>query len=255
MVWEPAQYIYGNYFQNELSNAFLRDFKIKPFGHILDVGCGDGQYSSLLADKLKRGHILGIDNSEKMIKHANQHWARNNLSFETHNIRRFRSAIPFDFVLSFWCLHWTNIDLSFPNIFNLLNNKGRLYAVFSSFSENSILQVLQELAKKNCYSALTDRYLNDNRKHTTYFYRVVNILNQLPFKQVKLELKTTLVHFPNLHYFKNLLLTMPFLGTFPVELVDVLLDDMLDIFQNICQRKYEGALYYETRPIFLEAIK
>ncbi|WP_173238094.1 methyltransferase domain-containing protein [Legionella antarctica] len=255
MAWEPELYLHGNYFQNEISDAFRKCFKVKPCGTILDIGCGEGQYTSRVADTIKHSHILGIDSSEAMINHASRQWARKNLSFEVHNIEELECSQVFDFILSFWCLHWTNIEASLPNIFHALKKGGRVYAVFSSFSDNSILQVWHELAKQNRYADLTDKYINPIHQHTNYFYHVFHVLNQLPFKQVTVNLKTVTVFFPNINYFKNLLLTMPFTSTFPAEIIEGFLEEMVQTFQNICQRKYGGKLYYETRPIFLEAIK
>ncbi len=191
----------------------------------------------------------------EMIQHANQHWARKNLTFEVHNIEEFHVSLEFDFVLSFWCLHWTNIELSFPNIYNALKTGGRAYAVFSSFSDNSILQTCYELIKKNRYSDLMNKHISSTKSYRTFFYRAFNALNQLPFKQVKLNLKTHRVYLPSIDYFKNLLITMPFIKTFPPDTVNDLIEEMLDAFQTLCQRKYGNTLYYETRPIFLEALK
>lgn len=253
MVWDPEHYVHGNYFQNQISKAFCKKLNFKLFGTILDIGSGDGHNSHLLAEPITQGQVLGIDNSEEMVKHANQHWAHEYLSFEVHNIDKFQQRHVFDFALSFWCLHWTNINKSFPNIFHALKNGGRMYAVFSSFSDNSVLQTWHELAKLKRYHHLAER-LNCNQ-HRAYFYRVVHILNQLPFTQLKLSLKPARVYFPNISYFKNFLLAMPFIKTFPIEKTENLIEDMLNVFQNNCQRKYNGRLYYETRPIFLEAIK
>lgn len=248
VIWAPEKYANGNYFQNEVNEVFRKRFDVEPYGNILDIGCGDGQYSHRLAESIKRGQMLGIDSSADMITHANLHWAHEHLSFEIQNIEAFRKPTAFDFALSFWCLHWTNIDLSIPNIYQVLKPGGRLYAVFSSASDNSILQTWQALAKQYRYQALTASYFKSNR---TYIYRVINILNQLPFKHVKLHVKTLCIYFPTIDYFRNLLLTMPFMNQFPSGTIE----DMLTAFQTICQHKYGGNLYYETRPIFLEAIK
>ncbi|CAM2802774.1 class I SAM-dependent methyltransferase [Legionella worsleiensis] len=255
MDWNPEHYTKGNYFQNETSEAFRKSLPVQPFGAILDVGCGDGQYSRFLADQLRYGHITGIDSSAEMIRHANRHWANTKLSFEVHNIEHYQPKDQFDFILSFWCLHWTNINLSLPNMFHGLTEGGRLYALFSSFSSNSIYKSCYELAKQHRYPFLTERYLNSSNEYQFYFYRVLNILLQLPFKQLKLDLKTTYVFFPDMSYFKNLILTMPFIKTFPQDEVDSIVDDLLDVFQGYCDRHYGGKLYYETRPIYLEAVK
>ncbi len=251
--WDPERYVHGNYIQNKINEAFCKRLNFRLFGNILDIGSGDGLFTKLLADNLKSGQILGIDSSEPMVKHARQHWARKNLSFEVQRIEELKHTQPFDFILSFWCLHWTPIELSFPNIYQALKPGGKMYAVFSSFSDNSILQTWRELAKQNRYRDLTDKYISSTNEQ--YFLRVVNILSHLPFKQVKLNLETASVPLPTLDHFKNLLLTMPFMHTFPAEILNDLIRDMQEALQVICQRKYAGKLYYETRPIFLEAVK
>lgn len=255
MGWNPEQYIHGNYFQNEVNETFRKTFKIQPFGNILDIGSGDGQYTHLLAHQIKHGSILGIDSSKEMVQYANQHWACNNLSFAVDNIETFQIPIKYDFILSFWCLHWTNINASFTNIFQALKPSARLYAVFSSFSENSILQTWHQLAKKNRYRELVSKYINQDSQNKNYVVRVINSLSQLPFRHVKLTIKTLNIHFPNIEYFRSLLLTMPFMKSFPTDSIDALTEDMLIEFQSICQRQHGGKLYYQTRPIFLEAIK
>jgi hypothetical protein len=65
----------------------------------------------------------------------------------------------------------------------------------------------------------------------------------------------TRVALPTVDYFKHLLLTMPFMKTFPEDISDDLIKEMSLIFQTICQNKHRGTLYYESRPIFLEAVK
>ncbi|WP_148263596.1 class I SAM-dependent methyltransferase [Legionella drancourtii] len=255
LVWHPEQYLLGNYFQSEVNELFRKRFNIQPSGSILDVGSGDGQYISLLADRLKNGQILGIDSSEEMVTYAKEHWTRKNLSFAVHRIEEYQQSCVFDFILSFWCLHWTQIELSFPNIFNALKLEGRFYAVFSSFSDNSILQAWHELTINSRYMDLAQHNIKAFNLYTDYFYRVFAVLNKLPFKKLKLELETVKICLPSMEHFKGLLLTLPFMKKIPEENQDDLSNTLCDVFQKICQRKYDGELYYETRPIFLEAIK
>ena len=254
-MWSPEQYSRGKYFQTQLNETFRKNFGIEPHGAVLDIGCGDGEYSSALANRMKHGYILGVDSSAEMISHANQHWGRENLFFEVHRIEEFQSLIAFDFILSFWCLQWTNIEVSFPAIFHSLKNGGRVYAVFSSFTDNSVIQVWRDLAKQAHFKEITEPYLSADNQQGNIFFRVINSLNQLPFKQVKLNLITCRVAFPTIDYFKNLLLTMPCMKKFPPEILSEVINLMSLTFQTICQRRYGDKLYYETRPIFLEAIK
>jgi trans-aconitate methyltransferase len=256
MGWNPEEYVLGSYFQGVINESFRKRFSIEPSGAILDIGCGDGQYTRFLADNYQQGQFLGIDSSAAMIKHANQYWTSSNLSFSHSSIEEFKCQPTFDFALSFWCLHWTAIEVSLTNIFHALKSGGVLYAVFSSFLENSITQVFRELVKQERYRELIEpRIRSAQSVKEKYFYRVVNSLNQLPFKNVKLNLTMTRVALPTVDYFKHLLLTMPFMKTFPEDISDDLIKEMSLIFQTICQSKHRGTLYYESRPIFLEAVK
>lgn len=256
MAWDPEQYVLGNYFQTKINEQFRKTFSREPTGTILDVGCGDGQYTRFLAGIYPKGRILGIDSSAEMIEHATHLWASNNLSFAVHRIEDFQPPSMFDFVLSFWCLHWTNIAKALPNIFQALKMDGRLYAVLSSFSDNSILQIWHELAeKKGRYSDLANTNIQNLQPYVNYFYRVLNILAHIPFRHIKLDLHTVYIDLPDISYLKNLILALPLMGQVPKSMQGDLLDEMLNAFEQICQRKYKGKLYYETRPVFLEAEK
>lgn len=254
MVWDPKQYVRGNFFQQEINESFRKRFTTEPFGSILDAGCGDGQYSRLLADTCQ-GHVLGIDSSEEMIRHAREHWACNNLDFEVQRLEDFHRPDAFDFILSFWCLHWTNIDWSLPNLYHALKPGGRLYAVLSSFSMNSISRTWQELASQERYITLAKKIPPSTSQHSPYFLRVFNVLNKLAFRDIKLDIKNTRVFLPDMDYFRHLLSSMPFMKSIPADMTEHFIEDMSATFQSICERQYHGELFYETRPIFLEAIK
>jgi trans-aconitate methyltransferase len=252
--WVPEDYVQGNFFQNQLNEEFRKSMSVMPFGKILDVGCGDGQYTHQWAEQTQ-GDILGIDNSKEMIRYANLNWPRSNLAFEVQNIEQYQSRARFDFILSFWCLHWTNLQLSLPNIYHVLKPKGQVYAVFSSCSENTILHILHELAKQGAYKTISERYLKSIKSTQSYILELVSTLNRLSFKKVHVKIESTRVLFPGIEYFKSLLLALPFIKNCAAEISAGLVNDMALMFQNRCEHNYGGTLYYETRPIYLEAIK
>lgn len=255
MIWDPEQYALGNYFQTQINEKFRSTFSVRPFGDILDVGCGDGQYTNFLAKIYKNSRILAIDNSAEMIAHAKDYWTSKNLSFEVQRIEKYHQSYMFDFVLSFWCLQWTKIEVAFANIFQALKIEGRFYATFSSFSESSILQIWYELAKRGLHSEVANDNIQRLLPYESYFYRVLNTVHRIPFRHVKMDLKTYRVALPNINYMKNLILILPAIKKIPEAQQGQLIADMLDAFEHICQHKYGGKLYYETRPIFIEAVK
>ncbi len=255
MIWDPEQYVLGNYFQTQINEKFRSTFSVRPFGDILDVGCGDGQYTSFLAKTYKNSQILAIDSSPEMIAHARDYWTSKNLSFEVQRIEKYQQSYMFDFVLSFWCLQWTKIEVALANIYEALKIEGRFYATFSSFSESSVLQIWHELAKRGQHREIANENIQRLLPYTNYFYRVLSALNRIPFRQVKMDLQTYRIALPNINYMKNLILILPAIKRVPESLHEELVADMLDAYAHICQHKYGGKLYYETRPIFIEAVK
>ncbi len=77
--------------------------------HILDVGSGDGKITALLAEKITKGSILGLDISQSMIDFATTHYPQinyPNLSFQKGNAAELFFENQFDRVVSFSTLHW-----------------------------------------------------------------------------------------------------------------------------------------------------
>lgn len=144
-----------------------------------------------------------------MIAHAKDYWTSKNLSFEVQRIEKYHQSYMFDFVLSFWCLQWTKIEVAFANIFQALKIEGRFYATFSSFSESSILQIWYELAKRGLHSEVANDNIQRLLPYESYFYRVLNTVHRIPFRHVKMNLKTYRVALPNINYMKNLILILP----------------------------------------------
>lgn len=256
MVWLAKDYLKANYFQTELNLAFLRDLPVTPFGNILDIGCGDGYTSHQLASDYPDCHVTAIDNSEDMIAHARHHFSRSNLQFEVEDSESFHSDFLFDCIFSFWCLHWTNIAYSFKTIYQSLKPSGKAFLILSSFTDNSIFQTWDRLSKMDDTLAVFDQlHFKASTGGKGYFFDVVNEIYKLPFRKVKMFVGTKRIKLPDLNYFRDLILAMPFAKRVPEEELDTVIDQMTIAFYDICKSKYNGELYYETRPIYVEALK
>ena len=86
-----------------------RLLKLNPQGTLLDIGCGPGHLTHLVAQRLPRLTVIGIDNNEHMVKLAKQNWehsACSNLQFclgDVHQLPLGDGKV--DFVLSSLSLH------------------------------------------------------------------------------------------------------------------------------------------------------
>ncbi|MFN8372574.1 MAG: methyltransferase domain-containing protein [Anaerolineae bacterium] len=107
MPWNPEQY---HKFQATRSAPFediMALITVREKMRVVDLGCGTGELTARLADKLPNSHVLGVDNSHEMLQRAQQH-KRHGLDFEWGDIGD-ASASPFsewDLIFSHAALHW-----------------------------------------------------------------------------------------------------------------------------------------------------
>jgi trans-aconitate 2-methyltransferase len=103
--WNPEQY---GRFAAERRQPFLDLLALVrpvPGGRAVDLGCGTGELTRALHERLGLAETLGIDTSEAMLAKA-QSIAGHGLRFERGDIAAFEPQRPFDVVFSNAALHW-----------------------------------------------------------------------------------------------------------------------------------------------------
>jgi len=71
---------------------------LKPNHRVLEVGCGIGTVSHLLAQQTKKGEVLAVDISPESIEKAKVFWkSQKNLKFEVSDMSDFEKNQNFDF--------------------------------------------------------------------------------------------------------------------------------------------------------------
>lgn len=105
--WDPILYNANSEPQLKWSIAMLEKYQFKGNESVLDVGCGNGRVTALIASKVKNGEVIGIDLSQDMVHFANQ--AYNdlpNVFFQQGNAADFNLPYQFDLITCFNVLHW-----------------------------------------------------------------------------------------------------------------------------------------------------
>jgi cyclopropane fatty-acyl-phospholipid synthase-like methyltransferase len=98
--------------------------------NVLEIGCGIGSLTSLLARKIKKGTITSLDISEKSIQYARSHITRTNITFHFADIMEFQADLTFNRILLFDVIEHIpeeqHVDL-FSKISGLMNEDALLF--------------------------------------------------------------------------------------------------------------------------------
>lgn len=103
--WNPDQY---NKFREERMQPFfdlLAMITPRPGMRVIDLGCGTGELTAMLAGRLPDATVEGIDASESMLEQAMPRVAER-VSFRRQDVREVEDYAAYDLVFSHAVLQW-----------------------------------------------------------------------------------------------------------------------------------------------------
>lgn len=149
--WSSEQYTKFEKERTQPSVDLINRIGIEP-KTILDIGCGPGNSTERLRQRFYTADILGVDNSDNMLKKARA---------DHPDLRFCKCDIPndldtlgrFDLIFSNACLHWIpNHAELFPRIIEKLNHGG-VFAVQMPLVQKAVF-----------YKTLNELIINDKWK-------------------------------------------------------------------------------------------
>jgi len=144
--------------QKEWGNKLIMELPIKGNECILDLGCGDGTLTKVLADLVPAGKVIGIDSSVGMIEAAKE-LEGPNLTFLHLDIDEMNFINSFDYIFSNAALHWVlDHEKLLNNCYNALKSNG---IIRFSFGGHGNCANLNRIAKEVInYSMYQDYFKN-----------------------------------------------------------------------------------------------
>jgi trans-aconitate 2-methyltransferase len=183
MPWNPE--VYNNF----------KDIRYKPFYDLMDliksdqltkavdVECGTGEQTSILAKKFDHSTFIGIDSSKEMLVKSKE-FLRNNLNFKLQTIEDFaNSDSKWDLIFSNAALQWSpNHEELFPKLIQKLNQNGQFAVQMPCQKENILNIILSEIVKEEPFATALNGFYKDSPLLTIDDYAKIMFnegLNQL----------------------------------------------------------------------------
>lgn len=122
-----------------IAAGMLSRMTFAPDDKILDLGCGTGWLSAILADKVPQGQVVGMDVADEMVRRARQRYVdRVNMMFITAGAEDIPwDDIFFNKVVSVEsAYYWPHLEQAFREIFRVLQPGGTVHILINLFKEN-----------------------------------------------------------------------------------------------------------------------
>ena len=144
--WNASQYLKFKKQRTQPAKDLARRVKEYQPKTIIDIGCGPGNSTSTLAEIFPDADIMGIDNSENMIKKAKEEHPE--LKFELRDISKITGK--YDLLFSNACLQWVpNHDDLLPKLMKNLSDKGVLAIQIPINEEEPLFKTIDEIARED----------------------------------------------------------------------------------------------------------
>lgn len=145
--WNSAQYLRFERERTQPAIDLVNRIGVEKPKKILDVGCGPGNSTAVLAKRFPDANILGVDNSENMISAAKKNYP--DLDFELCDVSCDLSSLDhdFDIVFSNACIQWVPDHKKLIREFMGLLGKGGVLAVQIPMNFNEpIHRIIKEVS-------------------------------------------------------------------------------------------------------------
>ncbi|HEX9666596.1 MAG TPA: methyltransferase domain-containing protein [Thermodesulfobacteriota bacterium] len=160
MTWNPECYCKFQRERFEPFNDLLKLVVIKAGMNVVDLGCGTGEITNKVADRLPSSSVLGIDSSPEMLNSAKR-LERPGLSFKLCSIEDISGK--WDLIFSNAAIHWVeNHEELIPRLFSWLQSGGQIVIQVPSNHLHPTQTLLREIAGEKPFKKVLNGWVRNS---------------------------------------------------------------------------------------------
>jgi trans-aconitate 2-methyltransferase len=230
-AWNGATYSANSTLQYDIDQRALASISFSGTEHVLDLGCGDGAITALIASKVPHGRVVGSDCAPAMTEFAQKTYSPQypNISFTTSYVEDIAYQNEFDVVTSFCMLHWvSDLPTAFTKIYNAVKPGGRILLFFPVMSQKNIWRrLLRETMEKPKWKALIKNMPVESSHPDTALY-FESMCKQIGFTSCTANVAVIPYTFSTIDTFKSWFKALAWIKALPDEHHDAFLNDFVE---------------------------
>lgn len=167
--WQPDLYLQFKSERTQPSIDLVSKINQVNPKRIIDIGCGPGNSTQILAQKWPKSKIVGIDSSASMIEKAKQDYP--NQEWIIANASSYESEMKFDIVFSNAVIQWIpNHEELLIKFHNLLSDEGVVAVQVPQFWDMPLGKIIDNIANDTRWKDQTDGVSELLTIHNHSFY-------------------------------------------------------------------------------------
>lgn len=261
-----AQKWQGNFYDKNSDPQFyvatqaLEKYNFKGIRSILDIGCGSGKVTNVLAQLAPSARIVAIDASRSMVQAARQKYNQKNIKYAVADAQKLNYKNKFDLVVSFSCIHWIKDKAQlFDAIASALKKSGKVLIVASGHDpKDPLMQAFLSLKKIKPWDKLMAKINYAEQFFPINKVEVEKILASR-FKKFSVKEKTLPINFSDEREFAQWLAGwsggIEVVANLPVEKKQKLLREVIKQYLKLKPVGVGGAIDYGWKYVVIEVIK
>ena len=256
--WDAEDYVAHSAAQQIWARELIEKLHLRGDEAVLDIGCGDGRATAMIAERLPEGSVLGVDRSPNMIAMAQAQFPLGdhpNLRFRQMDARHIELPPAFDVAFSTAALHWVDDhEAVLGGVRRSLKPAGRLlFQMGGRGNLAAACEVGEEIVARPRWRGYFTGFSSPYHFYTPEDYEV--LLPQAGLRVTRVEFFAKDMPHVGRGAFLGWLRTtwIAYTERLPAELRDAFCDDVADAYAAVRLPDAEGVIHVKMMRLEVEA--